>query len=445
MKIALGLFGMFMLVVANGFFVAVEFALVTVDRTKIDASAQEGSRRARAAKLALERLSFHLSGAQLGITVSSLVVGALARPVIGPLLDPVVEPLIGRPNSGLTIVLSLMLAIMFQVVVGELMPKAIAIAHPEATSLTLAPAARVIHGLASPAISLFNGVANWAVRRMGIEPQEELSGGRSMDDIAFLIRSSGERGTIAPEALNLLQRTLRFGEKTAADALVPRVHVAGLAQSAVVGDLVDQAIVTGHSRYPVYEDDLDDIIGVVGISEVFKLDPQDRQTTPIADLLQEPHVIPETRDLVDILDDFRLGDQRMFVVIDEHGGTAGILTLEDVLEEITGDIDDEFDDDTNLDLTLGATPGVIIVSGTLHSDEVEEASGFIFPDGQYETVAGFVLEQMGRIPAEGDSLAIDGWHLEVVAMDRLRIASVQISQVGSSQVDPSQTSDGGTP
>ncbi len=429
MSTALGLIFVVLLIAANGFFVAVEFALVASDRSKIEARAADGGWASKAALGALKRLSFHLSGAQLGITVSSLVLGALAEPLVARLIDPLVEPIVGRAESGVSVALALLLATVFQMVAGELIPKNIAIAKPEATAAAVAPAARVVHGAFSPIIRLFNGAANWAVRRMGIEPHEELTSVRSLEEIGYLIRSSGETGSIDPEAIGLLERTIRFGDKTAADALVPRVHVTALPADAAVGDLVELAVASGHSRYPVFGEDLDDIVGVVSVTDVFTLSPQDRATTPITTIGREPNVVPETRDLVDLLDDFRESDTELFVVVDEHGGTAGIVTLEDVLEEITGDVGDEFDVD--IPLTVGGRAGVTVVAGTLHGDEVEEASGFEMPEGDYETIAGFVLDQLGRIPAEGDDFVFKGWRFDVISMDGLRIASVQLSELES--------------
>ncbi len=423
MNVALGLILILLLVAANGFFVAVEFALIAVDRTKLEAQAAEGSATAKITLGVLKRMSFHLSGAQLGITVTSLVLGFLAEPLVGHLIDPVVEALGGSGGSTLSVLIALAIATVFQMVAGELIPKNLALARPEATSKALAPAARLVHGAFSPIITTFNGAANWAVRRLGVEPTEELSSMRSLEEIEYLIQSSATLGTLAPDALSLLTRTIRFGDKTAADALTPRVHADWLPLEATVGEFVQHANETGHSRYPVCEGDIDNVKGVVGVAAVFDLAFDQRNTTQVSQIMDEAHVVPETRDLIDILADFRLYDTEMLIVIDEHGGTAGLLTLEDVLEEITGDIDDEYDEVT----TLGVSrTGVFIIDGTLHADEVEEVSNFKMPDGEYETIAGFLLSSLGSIPVEGAIVIWDGWQFEVVAMDGLRIASIQM-------------------
>lgn len=422
MTVVLGILLVLFLIAANGFFVAVEFALVASDRSKLEARAAEGKWAARSALATFKRLSFHLSGAQLGITITSLVLGFLIEPLVSTLLDPLVEPVVGT-GSGWTIALSIAIATVMQTVLGELIPKNLAIARPEAVAQTLAPAAQVVHGILSPFIITFNGAANWTVRRLGIEPQEELSSVRSLEEIEYLIRSSGETGTIAPDAVELLNRSLRFNDKDVADALTPRVHVIGLEVGATVGDLVELTRESGHSRYPVFGDDLDDVRGVVDIAAVFSLPEADRSSVRIERIMREPTVVPETRELNDILGDFRRVETDMLIVLDEHGGMAGVLTLEDVLEEIAGEVDDEYDAATR---TTTPRSGVSIVAGTLHADEVLEATGFEMPEGEYETIAGFVLDVLGRIPDEGESLDHGGWHLAVVTMDRLRIASVQI-------------------
>ncbi len=420
-----GLILVFLLVAANGFFVAVEFALIAADRSKLAARADEGSWAAKVALSATKRMSFHLSGAQLGITITSLVLGFLSEPLAENLLDPLLEPFIGSGNPTVSVVLALAIATVFQMVMGELIPKNIAIAKPEAVAVALLPIARVVHRVLSPFILVFNGAANALIRKLGIEPQEELTSIRSLDEIEYLIRSSGDSGALAPDALELLTRTIRFEDKTAADALTPRVHVDAIAGDATVGDFSDLSVKTGHSRYPVFGQDIDEIVGVARVTDVFKLASSVRRETPITEIMRVANVVPETRDLGDVLEDFRLTASQLVVVVDEHGGTAGVLTLEDVLEEIAGDIDDEYDVEPT-DLTRGRRTGVLVVAGTLHADEVMDASGFEIPDGEYETIAGFVLERLGRIPDEGDRLMVDGWMLEVVAMDVLRIASVQI-------------------
>ncbi|MEM9561186.1 MAG: hemolysin family protein [Actinomycetota bacterium] len=440
MPLIVGLLIVVALVVANGFFVAVEFALVAADRQRLDDLADGGSWSARAAIGARRRLSFHLSGAQLGITVTSLVLGFLSEPIVGRMLEPVLSPVPLLSGTTGSIVVALAATTVFQMLFGELIPKTIAVAKPETVSQALSPLARIVHGALSPLIRVLNGAANATVRLLGMEPQEELADVRSLEELDYLIQTSGESGALTPAAQTLLTRTIRFGGKTAADALTPRVHVAAIEAEASANDLLDLARGRRFSRFPVIGADLDHVVGVVEVTAAFEVGPDERRRRRAGDLMTEPLIVPETRDLVDIVDDFRAADEQMAVVIDEHGGTAGILTLEDVLEEIVGNVDDEYDEAT--ELTVGVAPGVFLLAGTLHPDEVEEACGLVIPDGEYETVAGFVLDRLGRIPTAGDELAHDGWVIEVAEMDRLRIASLQVVRPPDPP-DPVGPADGG--
>lgn len=234
------------------------------------------------------------------------------------------------------------------------------------------------------------------------------------------------------DAVSLLTRTLRFGDKVAADALRPRVRLAALPATATVGELIGLSTETGHSRFPIYGEDLDDVLGVADITKAFDLSLSQRASAPVTDIMVEPIVVPETRDLIDIVGDFRDSGSEIVVVVDEHGGTAGILTLEDVLEEIAGEIDDEYDD-AEVPVFADLETGVFIVEGSLHADEVFDACGFGVPEGEYETLAGFFLQTLGRIPTAGDVAVVEGWALEVVEMDRLRIATLQLTKPGLSE------------
>ena len=409
---------MLLLVLANSFFVAVEFSLVAVDRSKIARLAAEGDRKARKVLALLRRLSLELSGAQLGITVTSVVLGFLAEPAVAHLLP-------GSLGRGLRVALALLLATVFQMVVGELVPKGVAIARPERVARALAGAATAYSWAFGPLIRFVNGAADWTTRKLGVEPTEELSSVRSLEELEYLIRSSGEEGTIARESYLVARRAMHFGERTAADALVPRVDVVWLADDATAAGLVDTALRTGHSRFPVCTDDIDDVVGVVHVKDVFRLATAERETTSVSALAVAPFVVPESASLDDLLVEFRRLGNHLAVVVDEYGGTAGILTIEDILEELVGEIDDEHDPaPPQLSRVLPA--GTYELPGTLHPHEVLEACGLELPEGPYETLAGFVLNELGSIPEPGAVLSHRGWRITVVAMDRLRVAAVQL-------------------
>ncbi len=404
---------------------AAEFALVAVDRSRIEQRVADGERAARTVAGLLPRLSFHLSGAQLGITVCSLILGFLAEPTIAALIEPVIQPIVGeRASAGVAIVLALVMATIFQMVVGELIPKNLAIARPESTSLALGAAIRTYSTIFGPVINFLDKAANATVRRMGIEPKEELTRVPTLAEIALLVRFSRQEGTLANNASELLERSIRFADKTAADALVPRVEVVALGRDASVADLVDASARTGHSRFPVYGTDIDDIEGVVLVKAAHGIAPEARATTQLSTLMTDVMVVPESRELEDLLVDMRGSRNPLVVVVDEYGGTAGILTLEDLVEEIVGEIDDEYDTPA---LTVASRAGEWLLSGALHHDEVLDACGLEMPDGPYETLAGFVLERLGRVPdGPGDTVTHEGWALEVLELERRRITQLRL-------------------
>jgi len=427
---ALGLLAIAVLIGVTGVFVAAEFGLVAADRNRITSLAAAGSRRARLVRGLLAKLSFQLSGAQLGITVTSLLLGFLAEPVLAELIQPLLEPWLGeRLVRGVSIAIALALATVFQMVLGELIPKTVAIAKPETTVLWLAPFLQFYATVFGPIIRVLNGAANWTVRRLGIEPREELEAVRSLPELARLLEASVEEGTIGDSASTLFTRSVRFADKTAADALVPRVSVSALAVDDQVAELVALAGRTGFSRFPVFGADLDDIVGVVLVKSVHSLPPDVRATTPVRDLMGEIMAVPETRSLQGLLADMRNSRNHLAVVVDEYGGTAGIITLEDVVEEIVGEIDDEYDPRQPRLTEVPRGVGPWLIPATLHPDEVIDATGFEVPEGEYETLAGFVLDQLGRIPVPGDEFTYGHHRLEVEEMDGLRVATVRLTRL----------------
>lgn len=414
------------LVAGNAFFVALEFALVAADKPKIQKRAEEGNFGAKATLKTLKELSFHLSGAQLGITVTSLVLGFLTDSVVRDILSPVFTrvPFLNGPT--ISILVALFVATVFQLVAGELIPKNIAIAKPNAVAQLLSPIANILHLIFRPVIYLFNASANWVVRRIGIEPKEELADILSLEDLEYLVVSP--EGSLSKDTRNLIGKTIKFGDKVAADALTPRVDVDFINYESNLSDFIVYAANNPHSKFPVVEDDLDSVVGVVDIAAVFSVPYSQRGMSLVKEIMKPVVEVPETRDLIDILEDFKHHNSQMLIVVDEYGGVAGILTLEDVLEEIVGDIDDEYDD--SVSLTMGVIPGTYFLAGTLHPDEVFEYSGFEIPEGDYETIAGFVLSELGKIPNIGDHFFYNDWRIEVRDVDKLRIASIQLNKPG---------------
>jgi CBS domain containing-hemolysin-like protein len=386
--------------------------------------AEDGSRRAASVMLALKELSFHLSGAQLGITLTSLIVGFLIRPSIASLLEGPFQDL-GLPRgtaSGVAVVVALLLATATEMVVGELVPKNIAIARPTPTAFAIATPLRLVNGLFRPLILFLNAAANWTVRLFGVEPQEELSQVRSLDELNYLIHSSRREGTIEETEFSLLARAASLESKTAGDALTPRTSIVAIHIEEKLGALNALALETGFSRFPVYGRDLDDINGTLLVKDMFRFEPDERPHVPVAEIVTDPLVVPESRDLASLLVEMRRTPKHMAVVIDEYGGTAGIITLEDILEELVGDIEDEYDREATV--ITPSPEGVHVLDGLLRPDEVEELCGFETPEGDYDTLAGFLLSLFDRIPKRGDHIAHAGWEFKVIQMEGRRISRV---------------------
>jgi CBS domain containing-hemolysin-like protein len=418
------------LIGANAFFVAAEFSAVSVERGPLEQATSDGRRsRRRAARSLLrvtERLTFHLSAAQLGITVMSLLLGWVAEPLIAELLLRAFGSSLATATAhALAVALALALATVAHLVVGEQLPKMLAISRPLRTGLLCARPMRFYGYLIWPFVTLFNGTADRIVRLAGLEPAGELRSVRTLRELEHIIRSSGRSGDLDPEDVTLLTRSIRFGTKTAADALVPRVEVITVSPSDTMADLVAASVSSGFSRFPVVAGDLDDPYGVVHIKAVHRVPPPERRSVAVADVMGDVWAVPESAELRNLLAEMSRRRQSMAVVVDEHGGTAGIITAEDIVEEIVGEIDDEHD--PVAELTPPAPPGVSLLGGDLRADATEEACGLRLPDGPYETLAGFIQCHLGRIPAVGDSLRWEQWSFEVVEMLRHRIVTVRVT------------------
>ena len=419
-----------LLTAGNAFFVAAEFGLVTVDRAEIDKRASGGDRRARTVRHALHELSFQLSGTQLGITLTALLTGYLAEPALARLFTPVIEPLAGGSTETVTRVLSLVLATLVSMLFGELVPKNAALARPMRVALATAAPLRAFSKLFKWLIGALNGSANWLVRRLGIEPQEELASARSPEELGLLAAISARAGALPTETATLLRRTIRFGEKRAAKAMTPRVDVVGLKTTASVADLIVKARQSGHTRFPVYESTLDLVVGVVGVSDALGVPPERRAQTRVSTVAREPVYVPESLNLDKVLAALRAADAAMAIVVDEYGGTDGVVTVEDLIEELVGEIADEYDVDLpeagSEDLTAPGDEKTFLVDGLLREDEIAEQTGFRLPEGPYETLAGFMLSRLGHIPVVGESLEDEGWEFTVLQVDRHRIEQVRV-------------------
>jgi len=419
------------LIAANAFFVADEFALVAVDRAQVSVRASARESPWPTVSRLLGELSFHLSAAQVGITISSLIFGFLTAPLGRTLLAPIIDPVFGEDTSiWLTGLIAFALANILQVVLGEVVPKTVAIAEPARVLQHLAPAIAFWGFLVRPGVSVVNRMADRIVARMGLEPGEELSGIASMRELEHVIRASGAQGTLDPEDVTRLTRAIRFARKTAGDILVPRVDLDVIARNQTLDDLCAMADQTGYSRFPVIGADTDDVLGLVHVKSALGHSPDRRSSISVEDHMTEAFVVPEARELDSLLDEMYRDGQHLAFVLDEHGGVAGIVTIEDIVEEIVGEIDDEYDRRTVNDVVDLGT-GQFMLAGSLHPDEVEEGTGVALPDGDYETVAGFALDQLQRIPEVGARFEWEQWRFEVTEMDRYRIARLRATSIAS--------------
>lgn len=400
-----------------------EFALVTVERSKVTRRAEEGDRRARRILAGLTKLSFHLSGAQLGITLSSLILGLIVKQSLGPVVEPLISwvPLSDEALPALTIGVALALGTSLQLVFGELVPKNLAITYPYPTAIRVGFPMLIVNSVLSPIIRVLNSAANRTVRLMGIEPREELAGVRSIEELELIIRASGEGGHLSDEELGLLTRSIAFGANLTSDVMVPRVQIVGLAATATVSDMQRASVESGHSRFPVHGVDLDEIVGVAHVKDSLGVPPDRRPFEPITDHMRPALVIPDTQPLDTVLFELRTRGSGMAVVTDEYGGTAGIVTSEDLLEELVGEIRDEYDTEGD---TADFASGDL--SGLLHRHEVEVATGFVWPEGRYETLGGLITALLERLPEPGDRVEVEGWVLEVTEVDGFRVSRARV-------------------
>jgi CBS domain containing-hemolysin-like protein len=421
-----------LLTAGNAFFVAAEFSLVTVDRALVEEQATAGDRKARSVLAAVRSLSFQLSGAQFGITVTALLTGYIAEPAIADLLHPALHavPALDPYANGISLAVALTIATLLSMLFGELLPKNAALARPMPIARFTAPIQRGFSTSFRPIIVALNGSANWVVRRLGIEPQEELASARSPEELGLLAAISARAGALPAETAKLLQRTIRFGEKRAAEAMTPRVDVVALDATATVADLLRLAHETGHTRFPIYLDTLDQIIGVVSVTDALGVPAAEREATLVRTVAREPVLVPESLDLDAVLDALHEFRSELAIVVDEYGGTDGIVTLEDLAEELVGEIDDEYDPprDTTAGATVTAPTSDLVrtVSGMLREDELVDQTGFRMPEGPYETLAGFLMAQLGHIPTQGEVVEYHGWRFTVTAVERRRVEQVEV-------------------
>ncbi|MGY5036080.1 hemolysin family protein [Streptomyces sp. 900116325] len=424
----------FLLILANGFFVAAEFGLVTVERPDAERAAAAGDRRARTVVDALRELSFQLSGTQLGITITSLVVGMLAEPALAQLLaGPLTATgLPGGAVPGVSVVIGMLVASAVQMVIGELVPKNWAVSRPlQVARFVAGPQHRFASAL-RPVITLLNTVANRLVRLLGVEPTDELASARTPGELVSLARHSAEAGTLEQDTADLFVRTLSLAGLTAQHVMTPRVKVSALQSTATAADVLNLTRATGLSRFPVYRDRIDEVVGMIHLKDALAVPAQERRRTPAGRIAVPPLLVPETLPVEQLLQRLR-NEQPIAVVVDEYGGTAGVVTLEDIIEELVGEVRDEHDAE-------GADRPELAVATPEDGRPAWDAEGSCrvltlrrigldVPEGPYETVAGLVADLLGRIPAPGDRAELPGWRISVRQVGHYRAEQVRFVRI----------------
>lgn len=420
MLIAIGLALIVGLTFATAYFVAQEFAYVAVDRSRLQHQAETGDPAARRALRVTERLSFTLSGAQLGITVTVLLIGYLGEPYLGRgLAELIGGSLVPEPASlSVALVIVLLFSTAIQMIVGELAPKNLAIARSNRIARALSRSTLAYRAVATPLVRLFDSASNRLLRLVGIEPVQELPEGATVEDLEQIIAEAQAEGHLDAETSRLLERGLDFRGHSAAEAMMPRVSVTTVAADEPLTGVVELLERTGHSRFPVLgPGGIDDIVGVVGVFDVLGVPPQRRAVTAAGAVAVPPLLLPTTLPLPAVLDRLRRGHRQLACVVDEYGGLAGIITLEDVAEELVGPISDEADPPEPV--AARQRDGAWLVPATLRIDEVADATGVELPTSEhYDTLSGLVLRRLGRMARVGDEVEVDGVTLRVVAVHR---------------------------
>ncbi|MET9668596.1 hemolysin family protein [Streptomyces sp. NPDC006475] len=421
----------FLLILANGFFVAAEFGLVTVDRPDAERAAAEGDRRAGNVVRALRELSFQLSGTQLGITITSLVVGMLAEPALAQLLHGPLTAT-GLPAgavSGAAVVIGMLLASAVQMVIGELVPKNWAVSRPLQVARFVAGPQHLFSTLFRPVITLLNSAANRLVRLFGVEPADELASARTPGELMSLARHSALAGALEQDTADLFVRTLSLGHLTAQHVMTPRVKMSALQTDATAADVLNLTRATGLSRFPVYRERIDEIVGMVHLKDALAVPADQRTRVPVDQVAVAPLLVPETLPVQQLLERLR-SEQPIAVVVDEYGGTAGVVTLEDIVEELVGEVRDEHDAEADAQPELAPVAAedgrpAWEADGSCRVLTLRRI-GLDVPDGPYETVAGLVADLLGRIPAPGDRAELPGWRLSVRQVERYRAERVRL-------------------
>lgn len=418
-----------LLVGLNGLFVAAEFAIVTVRKTRIEQLVEEGNAVARVVQRAVKHPDMYIAATQLGITMASLGLGWVGEPTIAQMVEPPLQSLIGgfapAASHAIAIAISFALITSLHIVLGELAPKSLALQNPERVAMIVTTPTDLFLRVFRPFIIALNTAGNVVVRALGARPAEGHTLVYSVDELKMLVSQSREAGVIEEQEQEIIDRVFEFGETTAREVMVPRTEVIGIEAGTTIDDFLRFAVAQNHSRFPVFERDLDQIIGVAYLRDAIQsVLAGDSQTRGVESISREALVLPETVRVDVLLSEMKRRRIQLVILADEYGGTAGIVTLEDVMESIVGEVQDEFETVTS-DI-MPQPDGSAIVNGLVLIDQVNERFGLGLPTDDYDTIGGYVFGQIGRKPERGDVVDVEGARLRVVDLDGLRIAAIQV-------------------
>ena len=416
------------LVLLNGFFVAAEFALVGARKSRLQEMADAGDRLSRLAIRAVENLDRYISATQLGITIASLALGWVGEPVVAAMIDSLlgvfgVQPSPGATHTAAGIAVGFAVITFLHVVFGELAPKTVALIMPERLSGWVAMPLMLFAKLMTPFIILLNGTANAFLRLFKIQPMSESRHVHSPEELRMLVMQARAHGTLDESDSAMLAGVFDFHEKKVQDVMRPRTEMAALPIDATEAEVRETLSRERYSRYPVYQESLDDVVGVFLAKDLWLHDR--KSTFTLRQFVRDPLYVPATRLAVRVLDDLRKTRAHMAVVLDEYGGTAGIVTMEDLIEEVIGDIADEYDMVSKESVEVD---GVLELAGNISLIDVRSDHRVSIPDGDWTTLGGFVFARLGRVPKIGDRVSFPGGDLEVIAMDGRRVAGVRVNR-----------------
>ena len=415
---------MAILLIANGFFVAAEFAFTASRKEVIE---KIGTRPAKAALGAMRELSDTLAGAQVGITLATLLLGFVAEPSVARLLEVLFGwiPIPSNVLHSIALVIAILMVVFLHMVIGEMAPKNIAISRPEHLALWLAIPWRAYMTVFRPLVFVLNSFANIILRIFGVEPRDELETVHTAEDLASVIAAGRQEGVIEEFASKLLAGAILFSERAAAEVMVPRPDIVALPITATPSDFERIVTEEGLSRIPIFQEDIDDIVGFIHAKDLLAI-PDDKYNEPLDPTLARPLLVaPESAPVRPLLAQMQQSGRHLALIIDEHGGAAGLLSLEDIVEELVGEIRDEYDEGEATIRRIGEADW-FYVPGSTRPGELRNQVGIKLPEGEYETVGGFVMDRLGRIPRRGDRIEFDGWVVRVRRMEGRRVAEVEV-------------------